>query len=80
MVEKSAEEILDLYKKDIGNLLRSKREQLGLSQHELASQAGVSQSSISKWERGQFNMSLYTLVHISTVLDLQLQNPFVAES
>lgn len=41
------------YKDNFSNLLRSIRQQLGLSQEELAQRLGVSFTSVNRWENGQ---------------------------
>ncbi len=53
-----------------------KRQQLGLSQKDLAEAAGVSQALVSKWESGETNFTLKTLVLIASKLDLEMRVPF----
>ncbi len=38
--------------RDIGTLIRKRRQALGLRQHELAARVGVDRSAVSNWERG----------------------------
>lgn len=39
--------------RDIGRLIRKRRQALGMRQHELAAKVGVDRSAVSNWERGQ---------------------------
>ena len=52
-----------------------RRQELGLSQKQLAEKLGVSQALISRWETGDVNFTLSTLVKISLAMDLPLQSP-----
>lgn len=54
-----------------------KRQELGLSQAQLAEKMGVKQSLVSKWESGDVNYTLKTLVQIARCLDIEIQTPFV---
>ena len=47
---RKGDESMDLVK--IGKYLAAKRKALGLTQRELAEQLGMSDKSVSKWERG----------------------------
>ena len=51
--------------------LKRRRAELGLSQAQLASRAGIEQSQVSKLERG-LDVRLSTLMKILTALDLEL--------
>ncbi len=53
----------------IGTRLRDERKRLGLSQQALASRAGVSQSAIALWERGQRTPGIEELLSLSRSLD-----------
>lgn len=54
-----------------GNLIRLRREELGLSQNELAKRAEVNQTWISRLERGEnYNISLRAARRIAKVLGL----------
>lgn len=53
-----------------------KRQDLGLSQSEFAKKMGVSQSLVSRWENGDTNFTLSTLVSIAAKLNIQMQSPF----
>lgn len=52
-----------------------RRQELKLSQKELAAMLGVSQGLVSRWEKGDANFTLSTLVAIASVLGLELQSP-----
>lgn len=54
-----------------------KRQKLGWSQADLARELGVTQGLVSRWEAGETNFNLSTLVRIASALDLKLQSPFV---
>ena len=48
---------MDLVK--IGKYIASKRKSLGMTQKQLAEKLGMSDKSVSKWERGQFEGKTY---------------------
>lgn len=52
--------------------LKETRENMGISQRELSTRAGVPQSHISKIESGKVDLRLSSLVAISRVLGLEL--------
>ena len=54
--------------KDIGEKIRADRQEMGLTQKELAQRLGISQQIISRIEMGRDNMSLTTLDKIFSVL------------
>ncbi len=53
-----------------------RRQDLGLSQQQLADKLDVSQALVSRWEAGDANFTLSTLVKISQALGLRMQPPF----
>jgi transcriptional regulator with XRE-family HTH domain len=57
---------------DIGEQLRARRQELGLSLRQLAERLGVSASLISQIERGRANPSVSTLYQIVGELDISL--------
>ena len=56
----------------VGDLIRTIRTQLGMSQKVLANRAGVPQSTVSRIERGQSDMSVSTLHKILKALSCDL--------
>ena len=63
----------------IASEITIKRHEAGLSQKEFAQLMGVSQGLVSKWEAGDNNYTLSTLVKISIALNIEMQTPFVLE-
>ena len=55
-------------KSAIGQVLRAKREKLGISQEELAEHAGVDRTYVSSLERGLKSPTLETFERICTAL------------
>ena len=56
-----------------------KRQAMGMSQIEFAKFMGVSQGMVSKWETGDCNFTLETLVAISQKLDIDMRSPFASK-
>ncbi|MBQ9647677.1 MAG: helix-turn-helix transcriptional regulator, partial [Oscillospiraceae bacterium] len=54
----------------VGNIIRQKREERGISQERLAELVGVSRQAVSKWELGQTQPALDNLERIEAALDL----------
>lgn len=61
----------------IASEITVRRIKRGLSQKDCARLLGVSQSLLSKWESGDTNFTLSTLVHIAEKLEIEVQSPFV---
>lgn len=59
--------------KDIGESIRLRRKELGITQPDLAELAGISINTLYKLERGQGNPSLEVINKIATVLGMQLR-------
>ena len=57
---------------EFNNKLYSLRKQKGLSQEELANRLNVSRQTISKWEVGDFTPDLESLVAISSLFEISL--------
>ena len=67
------EEYDSFREKILGNRIRRKREELGISQHELANRLKVSQAYISKLEKDEYNPSKKTLAKLAKVLNCAIQ-------
>jgi transcriptional regulator with XRE-family HTH domain len=61
----------------IGQSVSKRRVELGLSQEELATKAGVHRTYISDVERGVRNVSILTLERIAVAMDLPLGVLFI---
>lgn len=61
-------EIADIARKPIGDFFRTRREELGITQAELATCAGTQQYRISAFEDGKANITLNTLLAIAGCL------------
>lgn len=55
----------------------SRRVEMDMTQKDFAQLLNVSQSTLSKWESGETNFTLSTLVTIASKLDLEIQSSFV---
>lgn len=60
----------------LASQLIAKRISLGLTQAEFAEKLGKSQTTVSKWEAGDCNFQIKTLIEISQKLDLPLTVAF----
>lgn len=56
----------------LGENIKSRREELKLSQEYIAEQLGVSRQAISKWETGQSEPTASNLIQLAEVLELNL--------
>lgn len=54
-----------------------KRQELKISQKDFAKKMGVTQSLVSRWENGDTNYTLSTLVKICSFLGLNMQSPII---
>ncbi|TAK75784.1 MAG: XRE family transcriptional regulator [Dehalococcoidia bacterium] len=52
------------FRQEVGRRLRTRRESLGLTQEEIAWEAGVAQGSISHYEQGKSEIPLGVLIEI----------------
>ena len=57
---------------DLGNIIRTRRKELKITQPHLAELAGISTNTLYKLERGQGNPSLEVLNKLAEVLGLTL--------
>lgn len=63
----------------LGARLRTGRRAKGMSQEAVALAAGLDRSYVSGMERGEFNVSVLTLVRVAKVLGLRLSALFAEE-
>ncbi|WP_299366714.1 helix-turn-helix transcriptional regulator [Winogradskyella sp.] len=61
-----------IFLKELGKRIKKLREDSGLSQFELANEAGIVKNQIGRIERGEINTSIYTLKKISSVLKVHI--------
>jgi len=58
------------FREDVGRRLRDRRESLGLTQEQIAWEAGVAQGSISYYEQGKSEIPLRVLIDICRHLNV----------
>ncbi len=68
------------FAKELGNTVRLKREELGISQEELAFRANVSRGYIGMIERAERTLSLKVLFQVSRALGLSFTELFSFDS
>ncbi len=61
---------------DIGEVIKSKRKALGISQKKLAELAGISNTYLSDIEVGRTDPSLKTMTKIAKALEIELKDLF----
>lgn len=64
------------FSKKLGKILRKLREEQGLSQEELALKLGVHRTYVGMVERGERNITAYTLYQFSQVLEKNMSDIF----
>ena len=64
---------LVILQSDLSSAAALRRADLGLSQSDVAKKIGKTQSVVSKWENGDQNFTLSTLVDIAFALDMDLE-------
>ncbi len=64
------------YQRLFGNAVKSRREELGISQEQLAESAKLHRTYISDIERGKRNISLHNLIFLIHSLDLSISDFF----
>ena len=72
-------EDLDLLLNRIGMRVLRRRQELGLSQGDLAERLGIQRTNIGRIERGEQNVTLGTLCKIARELDVTVEALIVAE-
>lgn len=60
----------------IASEITIRRQEMDLTQAELAEMMHVSQGLVSRWENGDSNFTLKTLVDIASKLGIEMQSPF----
>jgi transcriptional regulator with XRE-family HTH domain len=61
---------IDLLVEALADVLEKRRQEVGISQEELAKRAGISRTYLSDIERGLRNISVNTLTRLSRALDV----------
>jgi len=59
---------------NISDKLKNNRKQVGLTQEEIAQKLHVSRQTISNWETGKSIPDIYSLVELSNIYDISLDN------
>jgi len=72
MARKSRADIRERF----GDAVRSRREELGLTQEDLAEKAGIHRTYLSDIERGTRNVSLVNIERLADALSLSLPDLF----
>lgn len=55
----------------VAAFIRDTREDLGLTQYELAERLGSQQAAVARWEKGQHDITMKTLSRIANALDVE---------
>ncbi|MDC6361852.1 MULTISPECIES: helix-turn-helix domain-containing protein [Flavobacteriaceae] len=58
------------FKKQLGKKIKDHRSAIGLSQHQLALEANISRTQISRLENGEINTSVIGLLRVAKALNL----------
>jgi len=66
------------FNKELGQFIRSKRNQLNWSQSQLASELGNNSQNISRIERGELSPTLYWITKLARAFDMTLAG-FISE-
>lgn len=67
------------FNSNVGNLLKKARKSAQFTQQEVASHLGVSQDTISKYERGKSTISSYNLLEFSRLYEKPITFFFMSE-
>ena len=68
------ESVTAKYIAQIAAIIQRQRKAQGFTQQDLANKLGVSQAIVSRWENGEENFTVATLVKISAALGIELHN------
>lgn len=63
----------------MNNRLREMREKAGMTQEELAAQAGVSRQTIISLEKGKYNPSIILAYSLSKVFNISIEGLFLLD-
>ena len=63
-------------KVSIGKMIREARKEQGLTQKELGQKMGLTESTVTKYEKGKQNLSLDTVQTIANALGIKLEINF----
>lgn len=58
----------------VGTNIRRRRNEIGLSQNQLAFEAGVTREFINKVESGKYNISLRVLQNVADILEVEVRD------
>lgn len=64
---------------DVAALIRRTREDLGLTQHELAQRMGSQQATVARWEAGEHEITFKNLSRIAEALGVEFLVRFSQE-
>jgi transcriptional regulator with XRE-family HTH domain len=70
----------DLLLSQIGLRILRRRQELGLSQKELADRLGIAQTNVARIEHGQQNLTVRTLVKLAEALDMTAAELFAGSA
>lgn len=62
----------DVFRRQLASIILSKRQQMGLSQEEIARRSKLHRTYISDVERGERNISVESLRRIAAALDMRV--------
>jgi ribosome-binding protein aMBF1 (putative translation factor) len=65
-----------IFLKELGKRVKEGRENIGLSQFQLAIEAEIPKNQVGRIERGEINTSIFTLKRIAEALKIELYKLF----
>lgn len=60
--------------KNIGSYIKSRRENIGMSQSKLANELGITLTTISRWENGHCEPRAYEFIKACRILGMKLED------